>query len=279
MSEFLNTGIYQRLCRALTVTTDAGAIGLYLAFLFLCLLVPYLLGSINSALIVSRLLYHDDIRRHGSGNGGTTNMLRIYGVKAALLTFFGDVLKTALSVLFAFCMLGAGWVGHGFALNASAYLAGLFCILGHIFPIYYRFRGGKGVLCTAVVIGMLSPWVLLIEVVIFVATVAITKYVSVGSMLCAAVYPLFYSALIRALFSSTAPGGIILLIFTIAALLLWKHRPNFQRLRNHEESRISFRRPAPAGEQEIAAPPKDENRDEQNNESADGGSDREGRDA
>ena len=109
-----------------------GLLGAILAF---AVLIPYLLGSINSAVVISRLLYHDDVRNHGSGNAGTTNMLRTYGKVAALLTLLGDVLKTVLAVCIGSFTLSAaigGWI------------AAFFCMIGHIFPLYYRFRGGKG---------------------------------------------------------------------------------------------------------------------------------------
>ena len=242
MRDFLNTGLYPLFSRWLQITTAGGAVALYLGFFALCIIVPYLFGSINTAVVLSRTIWKDDVRNHGSGNGGMTNMLRTFGPLAALLTFFGDILKTALAIFFAFSMLGAGWVGAGFALNYPAHIAALFCVLGHIFPIYHRFRGGKGVLCAATAIGILAPWVLVIMLIIFVVTVAISKYVSLGSILSAATYPLFYSVLIRALFSSTAPGVVMLLTFLLAGLLIFKHRTNIKRLRQGEEPRLSFRR-------------------------------------
>jgi glycerol-3-phosphate acyltransferase PlsY len=242
MYEFLRDGIYPRLCQWLTVSTDGGAIGLYLGCFALCILLGYLLGSVNSAILVSRILYHDDIRRHGSGNAGTTNMLRVYGPLAAVLTLLGDLLKTALALLLSYCILGADWVGYGFSMSTPAFVTGLFCIVGHIFPLYHHFKGGKGVLCAAVVIGMLSPWLLLILLPIFVLTVVVTKYVSLGSLLASACYPLFYNGLIKMLFSSTPPGEITLLTFAITILLIWAHRQNITRLMHHEEHRISFHR-------------------------------------
>ncbi len=242
MRDFLNTGLYPLFSRWLQVSSAGGAVALYLGFFALCIIVPYLLGSINTAVVLSRAFWKDDVRKHGSGNGGMTNMLRVYGTWAALFTFLGDILKTALAIFFAFSMLGAGWVGAGFALNYPAHIAALFCVLGHIFPIYHRFRGGKGVLCAATAIGILAPWVLLIMLLIFVVTVAVTKYVSLGSILSAATYPLFYSVLIRALFSSTAPGIVMILTFLLAGVLIFMHRANIKRLRNQEEPRLSFRR-------------------------------------
>ena len=242
MRTFFDEGIYPRVSRWLTITTEGDAIALYLGFFALCIIVPYLLGSINTAVVLSRVIWKDDIRKHGSGNGGMTNMLRVYGPWAAIFTFLGDILKTAFSVFFAFAMLGAGWVGAGFAMNFPAYVAGLFCVLGHCFPIYYRFRGGKGVLCSATIVAILSPWVFVILLIIFVGTVAITKYVSLGSILCGATYPLFYSILVKALFSSTAPGFVTIITFLLAGLLILMHRTNIKRLRQGVENRLTFRK-------------------------------------
>ena len=115
-------------------------------------LVPYLLGSINSAVFISRLFYGADIRTQGSGNGGLTNMLRVYGKKAALFVLLGDMLKTALSLLFVAVFYGFHYGPFAFAGNTLLYVAGTFCILGHIFPVYFKFKGGKGVLCTATMV-------------------------------------------------------------------------------------------------------------------------------
>ncbi len=213
-----------------------------IGFCALCIIVPYLLGSINSAIVVSRLVYHDDVRQHGSKNAGATNMLRTFGWRAALLTLAGDALKTALAILFAWCMMGAQWIGAGFSMSEGAYLAMLFCVLGHNYPVYFRMKGGKGVLCTSVAIGFLSPWVLLILAVIFFATVAVTRYVSLGSVVCAASYPLFLVSLIRALFKGLSPSIVILLLaFGVMGLLIYGHRTNLVRLYRHEESKLSFR--------------------------------------
>lgn len=116
--------------------------------ILLCIVPPYLLGSLNFAVILSRRLYGEDVRKKGSGNAGMTNMLRSYGKKAAVLTLLGDGLKAVVSSVIGYLALGV----------TGAYIAGLFCILGHMFPIYYHFQGGKGVVTTAVMILMLNRW-------------------------------------------------------------------------------------------------------------------------
>ena len=237
-----------------------------LAVLLACIVIPYLLGSVNSAIIVSKTLFRDDIRRHGSGNGGATNMLRTYGVRGAIPTILGDVLKTALAVLIGALCCGF-WTCGGFALQPSdpslfilsvrqapivvgPYLAGAFCIIGHVFPIYYRFKGGKGVLSSLVVALMLNVWLALILFSVFLIVVAFTRYISLGSTVAAALYPVFLPPMFRAVFSgATPPFYIVLFAFFLTAIIICKHVPNIKRILNHEESKFSFRRTPKPDEQ------------------------------
>lgn len=203
------------------------------------ILVPYLLGSINSAVIISRVRYGDDIRRHGSGNAGMTNMLRTYGKGAAVATLLGDVLKTALAVAFASLMMSS---------HIGGWIAALFCMLGHIFPVYYGFKGGKGVLCAATAIGLLSWETLLILLLLFVAIVAMSKYVSLGSIVSAGMLPLIIN-FINAVRASTIPEGTALpprfngaIAVLIALLVIWCHRSNIKRIQNRTENKLSFKK-------------------------------------
>ena len=230
-----------------------------IAVLLCCVVIPYLLGSINSAIIVSKVLFHDDIRRHGSGNGGSTNMFRTYGAKGALPTIAGDVLKTALSILSG--MLCCGWYsvgGFSFApsdpslfilsveqnpLIVGTYLAGVFCIIGHVFPVYTRFKGGKGVLSSFVVALFLNFWLALVLFLVFVIVVAFTRYISLGSTVAAALYPVFLSPVFRVEFQGSQPPIYIMLFaFFLTAIIIYKHIPNIKRIMDHEESKFSFRR-------------------------------------
>ena len=113
----------------------------YVLGVIACIVIPYLLGSVNPAILISRLVYHEDIREYGSGNAGTTNMLRTYGKKAALATFLLDLAKAALAC-FAGLLI---WEMNGLG------LAGFFVVFGHMFPVFEKFRGGKGVACLTVV--------------------------------------------------------------------------------------------------------------------------------
>lgn len=242
MSEFFKRGLYPLLAELFHTTTERGTLILFFFCVFLAGVIGYFLGALNSAIVISKVVYRDDIRRHGSGNAGATNMLRTYGAGAAALTLLGDVLKTVLAIFIAYVLTGTGWVG-GFAVELAsmgAYVAALGCVMGHVFPVYYGFRGGKGVLCASTAIAMLSPYVFLFLLLIFVVTVAITKYVSLGSCLAAAVYPLFLNGLILGILEAYPPLHAIAVSILMAVLILYKHKDNIRRLRKGEESRISF---------------------------------------
>ncbi len=206
----------------------------------------YLLGSLNFALIVSKRLCNDDVREHGSGNAGLTNVLRVYGKKAALFTLLGDVLKAVVSVFIGACFFG----------RETAFVSGLFCMIGHIFPLYFRFKGGKGVLTAITLILCLDPLVGLILLLLFAGIVWATKYVSLGSIICAMVYPILLNRL---------SGGQNLLItvcsFLIAALVVVMHKDNIKRLLEGKENKLSLggkKKSAPGEEEQKIQDRKDE---------------------
>ena len=148
-------------------SSDKSTLGLVLFVVSVAVVIiaAYLLGSINFAIIISGKKYKQDIRDHGSKNAGMTNMMRTYGKKAAGLTLLGDALKAVAACLVGYVLIG----------SLGAYIAGLFCILGHIFPIFYRFKGGKGVVTTAVAILMCNPIVFVVLLLLFVIIVFFTK--------------------------------------------------------------------------------------------------------
>ncbi len=189
----------------------------------LCIIVPYLLGSVNFALVISKFFYRDDIRKYGSGNAGMTNMLRTYGKKAAAGTLLCDMLKAVISVLFG--LLVFEYLG--------AYIAGLFCVLGHMFPVFFKFKGGKGVATTAAMVLTINPLAFLILFILFIVIVATTKYVSLGSVICMMIYPILTYTLGGA-------GFPTLFSFAVAATVIFMHRSNIVRLLNNTENKISF---------------------------------------
>ncbi len=204
------------------------------------LLVSYLLGSINSAILISKVFYHDDIRTKGSGNAGMTNMLRTYGGKAALLTLAGDLGKTVLSIFLAGLFFGFRYVA-GVSVMEFCYLAGLFAVIGHIFPVYYKFKGGKGVLVTATMALVLSPIPFLILFLVFAGIVAMSKYVSLGSVSVAVLYPVMISGTYKLLH---IPMPFITAFSTIllACIIVYCHRGNLKRINDRTEHKLSFKK-------------------------------------
>ena len=213
----------------------------YLVFtlaVIICAVISYLLGSINSAIFFSKLLYKEDVRTQGSGNAGLTNMLRTYGKVGAALTLLGDMAKTALAVLITGLVFGFSYE-NGISLDGFCYLAGLCAVLGHVFPIFYGFKGGKGVLVTAVMALILCPPVFGALILLFIIIVAISGYVSLGSIIAASLFPFcvsLYSYFVGGdLHPLTVACSVILALFVI-----WCHRSNIKRLRDGNEKKISI---------------------------------------
>lgn len=171
-------------------------------FYILCavwIVFSYFFGSVNFALILSKYVYHDDIRKHGSGNAGFTNMRRTFGTKAGVLTLTGDFGKTLVGVLGGMILFGAD----------TATLAGLACVLGHCFPCYYGFKGGKGVAAAATMCFILDPVVFFILLAMFVLIVLSTKYLSLGSIMTLILYPLIHSRIYNWLHGEIFPAYFI----------------------------------------------------------------------
>jgi len=190
----------------------------------------YLLGSVNFSIILSRVQYRDDIRRHGSGNAGMTNTLRTYGKLSAVLVLVGDAAKGAL----------AGWIGWQIGGTAWAvYLAGLFAVVGHMFPVFFGFRGGKGVATAAgFILGSCWPVCALLAVV-FLAVVLTSRYVSLGSVTVAVLYPLSMFWVTRG--ADFFPRPQVICSLLMAALVIWAHRGNIRRLLSGTENKLGQR--------------------------------------
>lgn len=240
----LNEGLLAYLFRDATEYTSSYYLW-YLAFALISIAAAYFLGSINSAIIVSKALYRDDVRKHGSGNPGLTNMLRTYGKGGAGLTLLGDMLKTAVAIFISAVLFGFNYVGGVSTGEGFCYVAGLFSIIGHIFPVYYKFKGGKGVLSTATMVLILTPIPFLILFAIFAAIVAVSKYVSLGSVVSAILYPVMLHGYFMFVFSNadkSLPGLAALASVTVAILVVWCHRGNLQRISNRTERKLSFKK-------------------------------------
>lgn len=204
----------------------------------LYVLVPYFLGSINTAILVSRHFYHDDIRNYGSGNAGFTNVMRTYGKKAAIITFAGDILKTLIAILI-------GWSVFGYL---TAYIAGFACFLGHIFPVFYNFKGGKGVLCMGTIMLMLDWRIFLMLLAVFVGIVLATRYISAGSVICAMMFPLVLNRI-----NNTGIYMIEFVAIAIAVIVVLKHWGNLKRIFNGTESKFAFKKSKKTDAEESAS--------------------------
>ena len=191
-------------------------------------LVGYLLGSISTSILVAKTMGKIDIREHGSGNAGATNTLRVLGKKAAIFVVLGDALKGALSVLIA--KLLCVWFNIDNSL--PLYLAGFFAVIGHNFPLYFGFKGGKGVLTSIVTILALDVKIGLIALVFALVIMATTKYVSLGSCLGAVL------VMVLALILRWGDVYFIALCLILGILVLVKHKSNIKRLLNGTESKL-----------------------------------------
>lgn len=193
--------------------------------LVLCALLAYLLGSIDFGVVVSRVLYHEDIRKKGSGNAGTTNILRTYGKKAAALTLAGDLGKGVVAVLLAQLLFGLVQPGGGVY---GGYVAAFAAVCGHLWPIWFGFKGGKGVAVAAGAILATQPPVLLALAVVFFALAFGTRIVSLSSIVVAVLYPIF-----TALWSLRCGYNVWFTTGCAAVmglLVIWMHRANIKRL-------------------------------------------------
>ena len=190
----------------------------------LSIILPYLIGSINPAIVFSNLIYHKDIRTQGSGNAGSTNMLRTFGGKAAALTLSCDFLKAIVAV-------GVGWLILG---DMGRSIAGFFVVFGHMFPVFYKFKGGKGVACAGMVALAINPIIFLFLVFIFLVVAIGTRLVSLASVMCALFYPLLFHAFALHV-NMSVPMAFLITVFVI-----FMHRENLKRIWNHEESRLDL---------------------------------------
>lgn len=231
-----NNGILAAIIRRFPEDTSLDtrvAVALGIGFL-LTVACSYLLGSVNFALVLSRWIYHDDIRTHGSGNAGATNMLRTYGKKAFAATFFLDGFKGVVSILLA-CVLFGGL--PPIYLVTAAYMAAFFAVFGHVFPCFSHFRGGKGFATTALCVFALNPVLALILCFVFFPIVLGSHYVSLGSVVTVLLYPVLLGSFDTA-FSQY--GVNVLFAFLMAMLVTWSHRANVKRLFAGTESKVYF---------------------------------------
>lgn len=210
-----------------------------MAIYIIIAVLAYAIGSINFSVLISRKMAGFDVREKGSGNAGTTNMLRAIGIKAAVITLICDILKGVIAVLLAF------WIGSMTQTVDRALLiqiAGILVVVGHTFPIFFEFRGGKGI-ATALGVLLVTNWRIgLICLIFAIVLIAITRMVSVGSMSAAVLFP------VLTLFIGdnfiVAQGGFKYFIYSLilAGFVIFNHRENIKRIMNGTENKISFKK-------------------------------------
>jgi glycerol-3-phosphate acyltransferase PlsY len=195
--------------------------------------VAYLLGSIPFGLILVRVVRGEDVRLSGSGNIGATNVARTGGAKLGVATLVLDALKGYAGVAFAIA------ISHREAsidAGLAAALAALCAILGHVFPVWLKFRGGKGVATAVGAFLGLAPRAVLVVLAIFLIIVAIFRYVSLGSIIASAAFPVLAYFLYR----GTSTIADLLVMFAASLLIILKHKANIRRLLNGTENRLQF---------------------------------------
>ena len=203
------------------------------------ILQAYLLGSVDTGILVSKFVYHDDVRNHGSGAAGMTNMLRTFGKKAAAMTATGDVLKGVLAVCIGRWLFQLLPADAGVSPYLGVYLAAIFAVLGHLYPLYFGFKGGKGVLVAAGAILAIQPVLLPFLAIIFLVCLIPTGMVSLGSVTMAAAYPLL--TLGYCLLRGYAVQDLLICLVgsvIMAAMVIYMHRSNIQRIRDGKEYRF-----------------------------------------
>ena len=187
--------------------------------------IAYLCGCFNGAVIVSKYILRDDVRNHGSGNAGLTNFYRTFGGPLTLVVILTDVLKAIIALVIGGMMLG----GTTF----SQYWSALFCLLGHMFPCMFHFKGGKGILSGGAAVFLIDWRVALVVWGGFLVLAVLTKYVSLGSVWAGGSFPFItwycYPNVV-----------IVVLAFIIGGLILWQHRANIKRLLTGTESKFSL---------------------------------------
>ncbi len=205
--------------------------------------VAYCLGCFNGAVVVSRYILRDDVRNHGSGNAGLTNFYRVFGGPLTAVVILSDVVKAVAAVLFAVFI--AGHISPELVTLAK-YWAGTFCLLGHMYPCTFQFRGGKGILSGGAIALMIDWRVALVVWGGFVILAVATRYVSLGSCWAGFSFP-FVSGFVY------QDSLVTLLSVFVGGLILWKHRGNIVRILKGTESKFTIHKKALSQTQEVEA--------------------------
>ena len=224
----------------MTVLSDIGAAFALPAIL--TAVIAYFCGCFNGAVIVSKYILHDDIRTHGSGNAGLTNFFRTFGGPLTFAVILCDVLKAVIAILAGSFLVGALIVDDAPVLVMAKYWAACFCLLGHMFPCMFGFKGGKGILSGGTIAIMLDWRLALLVWGGFILLVALTRFVSLGSVFAAAAFPVG-----TWFFVSRDPAIMAMAVF-LGVLIIWMHRANLTRLLTGKENKLSFHKKKEGGQ-------------------------------
>lgn len=203
-------------------------------------IIAYLLGSVSFSVIISKKMAGFDVREKGSGNAGSTNVLRTVGKKAAIITLVCDILKGVVAILIA---LLAGKIIQGLDNALLVQLAGIFVILGHTFPVFFKFKGGKGIATSLGVLLMVNWQIGLICLVFALILIILTKMVSVGSIAAAILFPVLVIFINQNyIVAESSNWSYLIFSIIIALLVILNHRENIKRILNGTENKISFKK-------------------------------------
>ncbi len=210
-------------------------------YLIACLFGGYLFGSLNASIIFSWVFKGTDIRNAGSKNAGMTNTLRVFGKKAAVFVFVFDLFKAIISVLLARWIVSAVVKDNTAVIQIAEYLAGFGAVLGHNFPLYFKFKGGKGILSSWGAIMMFDYRIAIVLIVVFLLVVSITRYVSLASICASVSFPVCV-VLLNIWNPVSTTGVYILLSVLMAALAVYRHKANIKRLCAGTESKLGAKK-------------------------------------
>ncbi|MFR3919652.1 MAG: glycerol-3-phosphate 1-O-acyltransferase PlsY [Clostridia bacterium] len=199
-------------------------------------IIAYLLGSISFSVIISKKMAGFDVREKGSGNAGSTNVLRTVGKKAAILTLICDCLKGIVAILIAVL---ASKIVKGTDAGLLVQLAGVAVVIGHTFPIFFKFKGGKGVATSLGVLLIINWQIGLICLVFALTLMALTRFVSLGSVSAAILFPILTIFIQE---NYIVPGNYIIFGVVLAAIVVFNHRANVKRLLTGTENKLSFKK-------------------------------------
>ena len=203
-------------------------------------IIAYLIGSISFSVIISKKMAGFDVREKGSGNAGTTNVLRSVGKKAAVITLVCDVLKGVVAVLIA---LLAGVIIKDLDKALLVQLAGVFVIIGHTFPVFFKFKGGKGIATSLGVLLIINWQIGLICLVFALLLMALTRMVSVGSIAAAVLFPVLVLFINQNyIVAESSNWSYLIFSVVIALLVIFNHRTNLKRIFTGTENKLSFKK-------------------------------------